>query len=65
MKDATHHVAVAALIANVPQIKLLVRHDAPPQGLQVRIRFLFSLGHFLHSSSACWIFPVFKMPLHY
>eukprot|EP00794_Sanderia_malayensis_P012000 gene12000-13238_t len=34
MRDATHHVAVAALIANVPQIKLLVRHDAPPQGLQ-------------------------------
>jgi len=34
MKDATHHSAVSALIANVPQIKLLVRHDRPPQGLQ-------------------------------
>ncbi|XP_065062730.1 protein scribble homolog [Rhopilema esculentum] len=34
MRDATHHTAVSALIANVPQIKLLVRHDRPPQGLQ-------------------------------
>ena len=40
MKDATHHVAVSALIANVPQIKLLVRHDRPPQGLQVH-KFCF------------------------
>ena len=42
MKDATHHVAVSALIANVPQIKLLVRHDRPPQGLQVHNVFTFN-----------------------
>lgn len=37
MRNATHQEAVAALIANVSLIKLLVRHDPPPKGLQVRI----------------------------
>lgn len=36
MRNATHQEAVAALIANVSLIKLLVRHDPPPKGLQVR-----------------------------
>lgn len=35
MRNATHQEAVAALIANVSLIKLLVRHDPPPKGLQV------------------------------
>nr|XP_058957238.1 protein scribble homolog isoform X2 [Pocillopora verrucosa] len=34
MRNATHQEAVAALIANVSLIKLLVRHDPPPKGLQ-------------------------------
>ncbi|EDO28755.1 predicted protein, partial [Nematostella vectensis] len=33
MRNATHQDAVAALIANVSLIKLLVRHDPPPKGL--------------------------------
>jgi len=37
MRNATHQEAVAALIANVSLIKLLVRHDPPPKGLQVSI----------------------------
>lgn len=35
MRHSTHQEAVAALIANVSLIKLLVRHDPPPKGLQV------------------------------
>ena len=35
MRNSTHQEAVAALIANVSLIKLLVRHDPPPKGLQV------------------------------
>ena len=46
MRDATHHTAVSALIANVPQIKLLVRHDRPPQGLQVRPFYLKAFYRF-------------------
>ncbi|XP_068737524.1 protein scribble homolog [Montipora capricornis] len=34
MRNSTHQEAVAALIANVSLIKLLVRHDPPPKGLQ-------------------------------
>ncbi|XP_066930971.1 protein scribble homolog isoform X6 [Clytia hemisphaerica] len=34
MQQATHHEAVAALISNDPEIKLLVRHDPPPPGIQ-------------------------------
>jgi len=41
MRNATHQEAVAALIANVSLIKLLVRHDPPPKGLQVRLTLFF------------------------
>lgn len=34
MQLATHHEAVAALISNDPEVKLLVRHDPPPPGIQ-------------------------------
>lgn len=34
MQHAPHHQAVAALISNEPEIKLLVRHDPPPPGIQ-------------------------------
>ncbi|XP_047145373.1 protein scribble homolog isoform X1 [Hydra vulgaris] len=34
MRRASHQEAVAALISNDPEIKLLVRHDPPPPGLK-------------------------------
>lgn len=34
MQTATHHQAVSALISNDPEVKLLVRHDPPPPGIQ-------------------------------
>ena len=34
MQNATHHEAVAALISTAAEIKLLVRHDPPPPGIQ-------------------------------
>lgn len=34
MQTATHHEAVAALITNDPVVKLLIRHDPPPPGIQ-------------------------------
>ena len=37
MRHASHHEAVAALISNDPEIKLLVRHDPPPSGMKVNI----------------------------
>ncbi|KAK3743341.1 hypothetical protein QZH41_013908 [Actinostola sp. cb2023] len=43
MRNSTHQEAVAALIANVSLIKLLVRHDPPPKGLQ-DITFMKSPG---------------------
>ena len=50
MRNSTHQEAVAALIANVSLIKLLVRHDPPPKGLQV------SLLAF-HDFSFLFLFP--------
>jgi len=58
MRNATHQEAVAALIANVSLIKLLVRHDPPPKGLQVSVTNLSCVILGLHSlkqlfSEAC------------
>ena len=38
MQQASHHEAVAALVSNDPEVKLLVRHDPPPPGIQVNGR---------------------------
>ena len=35
MKDASHRDAVMALIAPTYEIRVIVRHDPPPKGLQV------------------------------
>ena len=48
MQKATHHEAVAALIKNTPEIRLLVRHDPPPPGIQVSyLMAAIYLGPFL------------------
>jgi len=43
MQKATHHEAVAALVSDDPEIKLLVRHDPPPPGIQ-EINIVKKLG---------------------
>jgi len=50
MQQATHHEAVAALISNDPEVKLLVRHDPPPPGIQVSPYFWFIVHVFLYVS---------------
>lgn len=37
MRTALHHEAVEALVSNDAELKLLVRHDPPPPGIQVRV----------------------------
>ena len=47
MQHATHHEAVAALISDEPEVRLFVRHDPPPPGIQVIALKYFSknVGH--------------------
>lgn len=54
MRNATHQEAVAALIANVSLVKLLVRHDPPPKGLQVSVTNLSCLlSYFSRVTQTC------------
>lgn len=56
MRNATHQEAVAALIANVSLIKLLVRHDPPPKGLQVCIIIVSNYNQLLsHPSTKIYL----------